>query len=106
MNSALQRNRMAKRTMIAKRKAVANRIQSLERAIAYAQAYLNTGKHGDWAGFRPLFFRKLKDGKELPPTKDWVRKTFLPRMEKALRRAEIIMDQLGSAGGYSKRHLD
>lgn len=58
--------------MIAKKKTVANRIQSLETAIASARVFLKTGKHADWAGFRALFVRKVKDGKQLPPSKDWV----------------------------------
>ncbi len=39
--------------------------------------------------------RKLKDGKELPPHKDRVKNVFLPRMEKALRRAEKIVERVG-----------
>ena len=71
------------------------RIKLMEQAIAKAKEYLETGKHADWRGFRPLFVIKFKDGKELPPHKDWVRNVFLPRMEKALRRAEKLAERLG-----------
>jgi hypothetical protein len=80
--------------MNAKRKAVLDRIESLEQAIGKAREYLESGKHADWSGFRPLFVRKRKDGKELPPHKDWVRNVFLPRMERALSRAEKILERL------------
>jgi hypothetical protein len=81
--------------MNAKRKAVQDRIESLEQAIRRAREYLESGKHADWRGFRPLFARKLKDGKELPPHRDWVKNVFLPRVEKALTRAEKILEKLG-----------
>lgn len=81
--------------MNAKRKAVLDRIESLEQDIGRAREYLESGKHADWSGFRPLFVRKLKDGKELPPHKDWVKNVFLPRMEKALNRAEKVLERLG-----------
>jgi hypothetical protein len=81
--------------MNAKRKAILERIESLEQAISRAREYLESGKHARWTGFRPLFVSKLKDGKELPPHKDWVKNVFLPRMEKALRRAEKIVERVG-----------
>jgi uncharacterized protein YqcC (DUF446 family) len=81
--------------MDAKRKAVLDRIESLEQAIRNASEYLKSGKHAHWIGFRPLFDRKLKDGKELPPHEDWVKNVFLPRMEKALSRTEKILERLG-----------
>lgn len=77
----------------AKRKAVLERIDSLEKAITKAKEYLESGKHADWSGFRPLFARKFKDGEELPPHKDWVKNVFLPRMEKRLRHAEKIVER-------------
>jgi hypothetical protein len=64
------------------------RIESLEAAIRKGREYLESGEHANWSAFRPLFNRKLKDGKELPPHKDWVKNVYLPRVEKALRRAE------------------
>ena len=81
--------------MDTKRKAVVDRIESLEQAIRRAREYLESGKHADWHGFRPLFDGKLKDGKELPPHKDWVKSVFLPRMEKALSQQEKLLERLG-----------
>jgi hypothetical protein len=78
----------------AKRKAIRDRIDSLEQAIFRAREYLESGKHAHWARFRPLFVTKLRDGKELPPHKDWVRNVFLPRTEKALWRAEKLAGRL------------
>ena len=46
----------------------------------------------------PLFVNKVKDGKELPPHKDWVKNVFLPRKEKALRRAEKTVERLEKRG--------
>jgi len=76
-----------------KRKAVLERIDSLEQAIEKAREYLESGKHANWRGFRPVFVSKSKDGKELPPHRDWVKNVFLPRNEKALRRAEKLVEQ-------------
>ena len=61
-----------------KRKVVLDRIESIEEAISRAREYPESGKHADWSGFRPLFDRKFKDGKEVPPHKDWVKNVFLP----------------------------
>ena len=80
--------------MNAKRKAILDRIESLEQAIGRAKEYLERDMHVHWSGFRPLFVRKRRDGKELPPHKDWVRNVFLPRMEKALTRAEKLLERL------------
>jgi len=76
------------------KKALADRIKRLEEAIAKGNAYLESGQHPYWRGFRPLFTLKVKDGKELPRHKDWVRNWFLPRMERALNRAERILERL------------
>ena len=81
--------------MNTKRKAVLDRIESLEQAIRRAREYLESGEHAQWSGFRPLFDRKLKNGQELPPHKDWVKNVYLPRKEKALRHAEKIVERLG-----------
>ena len=81
--------------MNVKKKAVLERIESLERAIGKAMEYLESGKHANWSGFQPLFVHKFKDGKEAPPHKDWVKNVFLPRQEKALRRAEKLIQQFG-----------
>lgn len=85
----------AENAMNAKRKAILDRIESLQEAIGRANEYLESGRNARWRGFRPLFVRKLRDGKELPPHKDWVKSVFLPRMETALSRAEKILGRLG-----------
>ena len=82
--------------MNAKRKAVLDRIDLLEEAIRKAREYLESGKHANWSGFRPWFYGNRRDGKELPPHKDWVKNVFLPRKEKALSRAEKILERLSS----------
>ena len=92
--STLSRRGVAGVMMNAKRKAVVDRIESLEQEIRRAKEYLESGEHADWHGFRPLFDRKLKDGKDLPPHKDWVKNVFLRRKEKALSRAEKILERL------------
>ena len=76
------------------KKALLDRIKRLEEAIAKANEYLESAKHANWSGFRPLFAPKMKDGKELPPHRDWVKNVFLPRMERALNRAERIIERL------------
>ena len=76
-----------------KRKAILDRIEALEEAIGKAREYLETDRHADWNGFRAWFHQKVKDGKELPPHKDWVRNVFLPRQEKALDRAERLLER-------------
>jgi len=87
-------NRHAGQPMNTKKKAVLDRIESIDQSITIAREYLESGKHAHWTGFRPLFAGKFKDGKELPPHKDWVKNVFLPRMEKALRRAEKVVERL------------
>jgi len=77
-----------------KKKAVLDRIRNLEDAIAKGHEYLESGKHADWHGFRPLFAAKVRDGKTLPPHKDWIRNVFLRRNERALRRAEDTLNKL------------
>jgi hypothetical protein len=81
--------------MNAKRKAILERIERFEQDIVRAKEYLESGKHAHWSGFRSLFVSKVKDGKELPPHKDWVKNVFIPRMEKALNRAEKLLERLG-----------
>ena len=65
------------------------RIASLEEA----RAYLAAGEHADWRGFRALFAPKIRDGRELPPHRDWVKNVFLPRQQKALNRAERLLER-------------
>ncbi len=77
-----------------KKKAVLDRIKHLEEAITKGREYLESGKHATWHGFRPLFDAKLRDGKVLPPHKDWVKNVFLPRRERALRQAQKALEEL------------
>jgi hypothetical protein len=77
-----------------KKKAVLDRIKRLEEAITKGSEYLESGKHAQWRGFRPLFAPKRRGGMELPPHRDWVKNVFLPHMEKALSRAEKILERL------------
>ena len=78
----------------AKRKSVLERIGRLEQDILRAKEYLETGEHASWHRFRPLFIDKLKDGKELPPHKDWVRSVFLRRLERRLRYNQKLLERL------------
>jgi len=77
-----------------KEKAILDRIKHLEDAISKGREYLETGAHADGSGFRPLFVHKTRDGKTLPPHKDWVENVFLPRHEKALRKAHRTLEKL------------
>ncbi len=80
--------------MDSKKKAILDRIKHLEEAIAKGRGYLESGKHANWHGFRPLFAAKVRDGKTLPPHKDWVKNVFLPRRERALRMAQKTLEEL------------
>ena len=75
-------------------RAILDRIKNLEEAIAKGREYLESGAHAYWNGFRPLFVNKMRDGKALPPHKDWVKNVFLPRRERALREAERLLERL------------
>lgn len=77
-----------------KKKAVLDRIKGLEGDIAKAREYLETGAHAHWHGFRPLFKDRVRDGELLPPHKDWVKNVFLPSRERALQKAEKLLDGL------------
>ena len=81
--------------MTRKRKDIIERIRSFEDAIRRANEYLESGKHANWPGFSPIFSPKIRDGKRVPPHKDWVRNVYLPRMERALTRAEKLLERLG-----------
>ena len=61
-----------------KEKAILDRIKKLEEAIINGREYLESGAHPDWHGFRACFVPKVRDGKALPPHKDWVKNVFLP----------------------------
>jgi len=78
-----------------KKRDIAERVMRLEADIIKAREYLETGEHSSWHKFQPLFNQKLKDGKEMPPHKDWVRNVFIPNLEKALNEAEKLLDRDG-----------
>ena len=82
--------------MNAKQKVVLDRIEHLEEAIAKGREYLETGVHAKWHGFRPYFTAKLRNGVASPPHPDWVRNVFIPRCERALKRAEKALQRLQS----------
>ena len=65
--------------MKAKKNAILERIKAFEEAIIRGREYLESGKHADWSGFRPLFAIKVRSGKPLPPHRDWVKNVFLPK---------------------------
>jgi hypothetical protein len=81
--------------MNSKEKAVLDRIKHLEDAIAKGREFLETGKHADWHGFRPMFVQK---GWGLPPHKDWIKNVFLPRHEKLLSEAHKSLQRLTLVG--------
>src|SRR5258708_40021344 len=89
-----------------KKKAVLDRIQRLEDAIAKGREYLESGAHAEWRGFRPLFTAKVRGGKALPPHKDWIKNVFLPRRERGLRYLEKLLEKLerSSAEKSRRRH--
>jgi hypothetical protein len=76
-----------------KKKAILERVKSIEDDIVKAREYLETGAHAHWHGFSPLFKWKTKEGEVLPPHKEWVQNVFLPSREKALRKAEKLIDR-------------
>ena len=79
-----------------KQNEVLKRIERVEEELAKGRAYLETGAHADWRGFKPLFGIKKKDGKVLPPHPDWVRNVFIRRRERALHYLEKLLDRLES----------
>lgn len=93
--------------MNSKMKAILDRIAHLEDAIAKGHEYLEAGAHAHWRGFRPLFDRKVRDGKVLAPHRDWVRNVFLPRHERALQNAygnleALALSAVESAGEFDR----
>ncbi len=80
--------------MNSKKKAILDRINHFEEAIVKGREYLESGEHAHWHGFRPLFAAKVRDGKTLPPHKDWVKNVFLPMQERALREAQKALEKL------------
>ena len=73
---------------------IQNRISRLENAISKAQGYLQNGDNASWHGFKPFFVEKIKNGKVLPPHKDWVKNVFIPGKEKAIKEAEETLEKL------------
>ena len=84
--------------MNAKEKAIADRIARIEDAIAKGREFLESGKHAEWHGFRPMFVDKIRDGRRLPPHKDWVRNVFVPRHEKLLEEAHASLERVTATG--------
>ena len=80
-------------SMNPKKKAV-DRIKRIEEAIVKGREYLESGKHASWSGFRPIFYGKARNGKYLPPHKDWVKNVFLRRQERALLQAQKAFEKL------------
>ena len=78
-------------------KRILERTKYLEEAITKAREYLENGTHSYWHKFRPLFGDKVRDGKGLPPHKDWVRNVFLPSLEKKLNEAERLLERLSQS---------
>ncbi len=78
---------------ILNKKEIEKRISILEEEITKAQEYLEVDAHAHWHKFRPLFSKKLQNGKEVKPHKDWVRNVFLPGREKMLNKAERTLDK-------------
>jgi hypothetical protein len=76
-----------------KKKAVLARIAHIEEAIGKCNEYLETGAHANWNKFRPWFVAKVRDGKELPPHKGWVKNVYLKRLHRALRYAEKVLEK-------------
>lgn len=73
---------------------VIDRIKRIEDTIEKAHEYLENGSHAHWHQFRPLFTHKVRDGKILPPHKDWVKNVFIPSRKSALRKAEILLEKM------------
>ena len=88
------RRPLTKRATNPKKKAVLDRIERIEEQIAKGRDYLETGRHANSHRFRPLFTTKVRNGRELPPHTDWVKNVFLPRLERALSRAEKVLARL------------
>lgn len=83
-----------KQDVTLKRKSIEARIVRIEAAMKLASDYLATGEHADWHGFRPLFVRKVKNGKPCPPHNDWVKNVFLRSCRRQLADAERALERL------------
>jgi len=92
MNPDRQKKRT--RATTAKIKIMLNRIKNFEIELIKAHEYLESGKHAHWGQFSPLFVEKFKEGKKVPPHKDWVKNVFIPRVEKNLALARKNLEKL------------
>ena len=89
---------MQERSQDKKKNAVIERVRSLEEEIAKARQYLDDGTHAHWHKFRPLFVKRVyADGKLVPPHRGWVENVFIPRKERALLKAEKLLERLERA---------
>ncbi|MFM9903922.1 MAG: hypothetical protein ACKVQJ_05045 [Pyrinomonadaceae bacterium] len=79
-----------------RKKAVLERIKRCEEAVSRAKEYLESNEHAHWEKFKPFLVKKFRDGKELPPHKDWVKNVFLPNYERSLGRAEKLLERLNN----------
>jgi hypothetical protein len=77
-----------------KRRWILSRIEALDAAVVRSREYLASGAHADWCWFQPLFTLKRRNGKQLPPHRDWVENHFLPQMEKGLHQAHKTLERL------------
>ena len=80
--------------MNSKEKAILDRIKHLEDATSKAREFLETGKHGGWHRFQPMFVNKVGRDGVLPPHRDWIKNVFLPRQQKLLKHAEKSLERL------------
>jgi hypothetical protein len=83
--------------MNSKEKAILDRIKHLEDAISKGREFLETGKHGDWHRFQPMFVNKVGRDGVLPPHRDWIKNVFLPRQEKLLKHAQKSLERLNQS---------
>ncbi len=77
-----------------KRQDILDRIKNFEDDIAKADEFLESGANAHWHKFRAIFFRKTDDRKVKPPHRDWVKNVFIPSREKAIRKAEKLLDKM------------
>lgn len=77
-----------------KKKDVLERIREIEGEISKGVEYLETGAHANWHGFHSMFTRKIRDGRNLPPHRDWVKNVFLRRRERLLKQAERALERV------------
>ena len=89
--------------MDGKQKAVADRIEMIEEELRIAREYLLDGSNADWRGFRPLFRDKIREGRSVPPHRDWVKNVFIPGRERALRKSELALERLERSGRAAQR---